>query len=101
MSQHATIANRSRLVARISGAWSRALGRRPRGDTPGTKVGQYTLDTKIGEGAMGIVYRGQHTMLRRTGVPRDIGYAVLYLSSDEGAFVTGAVLPVDGGWTAM
>jgi NAD(P)-dependent dehydrogenase (short-subunit alcohol dehydrogenase family) len=43
----------------------------------------------------------QHTMLRRTGSPQDIGYAVLFLVSDEASFITGAVLPVDGGWTAM
>ena len=40
------------------------------------------------------------TMLGRTAAPRDIGYAALYLASDEASFVTGAVLPVDGGWTA-
>lgn len=29
------------------------------------QLGQYRLETKIGAGAMGIVYRGQHAMLRR------------------------------------
>ncbi len=34
------------------------------------------------------------------GRPEDVAQAVLYLASDSAAFVTGAVLTVDGGWTA-
>ena len=36
----------------------------------------------------------------RFGVPEDIANACLYLASDESSFVTGAALPVDGGFTA-
>jgi NAD(P)-dependent dehydrogenase (short-subunit alcohol dehydrogenase family) len=38
--------------------------------------------------------------LQRLGSPRDVAEAVLYLSSDRAAQVTGIVLPVDGGTTA-
>jgi NAD(P)-dependent dehydrogenase (short-subunit alcohol dehydrogenase family) len=38
--------------------------------------------------------------LRRIGRPEDIAQAVLYLASDASAFVTGAVLVVDGGGLA-
>jgi NAD(P)-dependent dehydrogenase (short-subunit alcohol dehydrogenase family) len=34
------------------------------------------------------------------GVPLDVAEAALFLASEESRFVTGVVLPVDGGWTA-
>lgn len=36
----------------------------------------------------------------RFGKPEDVAHACLYLAGDESSFVTGAVLPVDGGFTA-
>lgn len=39
--------------------------------------------------------------LRRLSRPEDIAYAALFLASDEAQCITGAVLPVDAGWTAM
>ena len=36
----------------------------------------------------------------RFGKPEDVANACLFLASDESSFVTGAVLPVDGGFTA-
>lgn len=38
--------------------------------------------------------------LGRVGEPEDVAYACLYLASDEASWVTGAVIPVDGGLTA-
>jgi 2-keto-3-deoxy-L-fuconate dehydrogenase len=34
------------------------------------------------------------------GRPEEIAAAVLYLASDEAAFVTGTALEIDGGWAA-
>jgi NAD(P)-dependent dehydrogenase (short-subunit alcohol dehydrogenase family) len=38
--------------------------------------------------------------LQRFGQPDEVAAAILYLSSDEAAFVTGVALAVDGGYTA-
>jgi len=37
--------------------------------------------------------------LQRVGKPEEVGYAALFLASDEASYVTGVVLPVDGGWS--
>jgi NAD(P)-dependent dehydrogenase (short-subunit alcohol dehydrogenase family) len=38
-----------------------------------------------------------HIPLRRIGRPDDMAGAAIYLSSRAGAYLTGAVIPVDGG----
>lgn len=47
---------------------------------------------------LGTATRALH--LTRLGEPTDIANAALFLASDEAAFVTGVVMPVDGGATA-
>ncbi|RLE09150.1 short-chain dehydrogenase, partial [Candidatus Aerophobetes bacterium] len=37
----------------------------------------------------------------RLGKPEEIAYGILYLSSDESPYATGAVLSIDGGYTAQ
>jgi NAD(P)-dependent dehydrogenase (short-subunit alcohol dehydrogenase family) len=38
--------------------------------------------------------------LGRNGQPRDVAEAILFLASDDASWITGVVLPVDGGVTA-
>jgi NAD(P)-dependent dehydrogenase (short-subunit alcohol dehydrogenase family) len=38
--------------------------------------------------------------LGRNGQPRDVAEAILFLASDQASWITGVVLPVDGGVTA-
>lgn len=47
--------------------------------------------------ALGVDWNGNNI----TGVPEDIAHAILYLISDEAAYVNGATLTVDGGWTSF
>jgi NAD(P)-dependent dehydrogenase (short-subunit alcohol dehydrogenase family) len=39
--------------------------------------------------------------LNRLGTPQEIASAILYLASNEGAYATGAILSIDGGFTAQ
>ena len=60
-----------------------------------TSEGAHTL---MEDPVIGGATRAMH--LTRLGLPEDIANAALFLASDEAAFVTGAVIPVDGGVTA-
>ena len=44
---------------------------------------------------------GPFHMLRRVGEPREVARAILFLCSDDASFITGAELPVDGGYLAL
>ena len=44
--------------------------------------------------------KGKVHPLGRLGLPSEVAQAVLFLSSDEASFITGAILPVDGGYLA-
>jgi NAD(P)-dependent dehydrogenase (short-subunit alcohol dehydrogenase family) len=46
-------------------------------------------------------YLTQNIPLKRVAEPEEIARAALFLASDEASYITGAVIPVDGGWTTQ
>jgi NAD(P)-dependent dehydrogenase (short-subunit alcohol dehydrogenase family) len=80
------------------------LGVRVNAIAPGfflTEQNRYLLtDEKTGA----LTARGRaviaHTPVGRFGAPRDLAGVLVWLASDASSFVTGAVIPVDGGFSA-
>lgn len=69
-----------------------------------------TVDTPFVEGYLEKYHKHEKDQVRaelskrqpvgRLGKPDEIAYLALYLCSDQAEFVNGAVMPIDGGWTA-
>ena len=66
-------------------------------DTPMTDLGWAHLELSSAEIREKLK---EHIPLGKVGQPVDIAHAVMYLASDAAGFVTGTLLPVDGGTTA-
>lgn len=61
------------------------------------------IKTRISPAAGSELHQRQisKTFLGRVGEPREVASAAVFLASEESSYITGAVLAVDGGWTAM
>jgi NAD(P)-dependent dehydrogenase (short-subunit alcohol dehydrogenase family) len=70
-----------------------------------------TVDTPFVEGYLEKYHKHEKEKVRaeldqrqpvgRLGKPQEIAHLVLYLCSDEAEFVTGSIVTIDGGWTAL
>ncbi|MDT8871507.1 SDR family oxidoreductase [Komagataeibacter rhaeticus] len=62
-----------------------------------------TIDTPAvaGMDAEGIRKVVEMHPMGRMGRPAEVASAILFLASDDASFITGAVLPVDGGYLAQ
>jgi len=63
------------------------------------------IETELTRGAREDAARSKsilaRTPMKRWGQPSDIGGVVAHLCSDEARFITGAVIPIDGGYSAQ
>jgi gluconate 5-dehydrogenase len=62
----------------------------------GTELTKATLDTPDFQ-----AYMKQTVPLERYGAEGELDAAAVFLASDEASYVTGAILPVDGGYTCV
>lgn len=71
---------------------------------PGFFIGEQNHDLLLNEDDT-LTSRGQtivdHTPMRRFGNPEDLSGTLIWLCSEASAFVTGTVIPVDGGFSAF
>lgn len=83
-------------VLAMTQTWAKELGKK--GITVNAVAPGYTL-TEMVKAVPEKVLEAikEKTPVKRLGKPEEIAAACVYLSSDEAAFVTGAVLKVDGG----
>jgi NAD(P)-dependent dehydrogenase (short-subunit alcohol dehydrogenase family) len=72
---------------------------------PGFFIGEQNINMLIDEKTRKLTGRGEriiaHTPMGRFGEPEDLFGAMLWLLSPASAFVTGIVVPVDGGFSAF
>jgi NAD(P)-dependent dehydrogenase (short-subunit alcohol dehydrogenase family) len=88
----------SQLTKSLAIAWA-AEGIRVNAIAPGWISTELTRGLTSDEARSAAILA--RTPMKRWGEPADIGGSIVYLCSDAARFVTGIVLPIDGGYAAM
>jgi NAD(P)-dependent dehydrogenase (short-subunit alcohol dehydrogenase family) len=86
------------LTRELAGQWSRR-GVRVNALAPGWFESEMTAEMFADERSMAWVRR--KAPMGRPGQPHELDGPLLFLASDASSYVTGQVLAVDGGWTAV
>ena len=86
------------LTRDLAAQWA-TQGLRVNALAPGWFASEMTAVMFEDERAMKLVQR--KTPMRRHGEPGELDGALIFLASDASSFVTGQVIAVDGGWTAI
>lgn len=98
VSYNAAKAGVNLLTKSLAVEWARQ-GVRVNAVAPGYVATELTLKGRSNEEWFGTWMRT--TPMGRLGEPREIANAVLFLAADASSYITGTVLTVDGGYTAM
>ena len=85
------------LTRQLAVEWARS-GVRVNAIAPGYFRTEMT--TTVFDGAQTEAWLRRTAPMGRGGEPEELDGALLYLASDAGSYTTGAILAVDGGWTA-
>jgi NAD(P)-dependent dehydrogenase (short-subunit alcohol dehydrogenase family) len=67
----------------------------------GVRVNAVSPGPVFTEGSKNPVALGETTLLGRAAQPEEIAEAIAFLASPRASYITGAVIPVDGGRTAI
>jgi len=87
------------MTRELSAQWARK-GVRVNAIAPGWFRSEMTEEPMFGD-ERSMQWVRQRTPMGRAGDEHELDGALLFLASDASTFVTGTVLPVDGGWTAI
>ncbi len=94
-SKHALVG----LTRELGAQWARK-GVRVNAIAPGWFESEMTVGTMFGD-ERAEKWMQSRTPMGRGGREQELDGALLFLASDASTYVTGATLPVDGGWTAV